>query len=114
MVGEDIGDGAARGERRTALSWLARIFARAPSEPAYGDAAEVAAVEAALAEERGAFRSDGGDVELVGVRDGWVEVRLSGACTGCSAQAESVEAGLAPRLRARLPWVRGVRRAPGS
>lgn len=89
------------------MSWLARIFARpAP----YGDPAQVAEVEAAIDAERAAFRADGGDVELAGVRDdGWVEVRLVGACTSCSAQAQSVEAGLAPRLRARLPWIRGVR-----
>lgn len=106
---DELPDGRGpHGERKPRLSWLARIFAR--PEP-YGDPSEVAAVEAALDLERGAFLADGGDVELAGVRDGWVEVRLSGACRSCSAQTESVEAVLAPRLRARLPWVRGVRRS---
>lgn len=39
-------------------------------------------VEAALAKVRPALQKDGGDVELVGVEDGTVKVRLTGACGG--------------------------------
>ena len=37
-------------------------------------------VEAALEKIRPALRADGGDVELVDVKDGVVTVRLTGAC----------------------------------
>ena len=39
-------------------------------------------VEAALALIRPALQADGGDVELVGVNDGVVSVKLKGACGG--------------------------------
>ncbi|MBK7877531.1 MAG: NifU family protein [Planctomycetes bacterium] len=63
-----------------------------------------------MSAQRAYFRADGGDVELAGVRDGWVEVRLRGSCVGCAGQEQSLELLLAAKLRAALPWVRGVRR----
>jgi Fe-S cluster biogenesis protein NfuA len=39
-------------------------------------------VEAALAKVRPALQRDGGDVELVDVKDGVVSVKLTGACGG--------------------------------
>ena len=39
-------------------------------------------VEAALAKIKPSLQADGGDVELVDVKDGTVQVRLTGACGG--------------------------------
>ncbi len=39
-------------------------------------------VEKVLTEIRPALQADGGDVELVGVEDGTVKVRLKGTCAG--------------------------------
>ncbi|RPI31667.1 MAG: NifU family protein, partial [Actinomycetota bacterium] len=40
-------------------------------------------VEKALADIRPALQADGGDIELIDVVDGIVQVRLQGACAGC-------------------------------
>ena len=40
-------------------------------------------VEKALGDIRPALQADGGDIELVDVVDGVVQVRLQGACAGC-------------------------------
>ncbi len=40
-------------------------------------------VEAALKKIRPSLQADGGDVELVDVKNGIVRVRLQGACSGC-------------------------------
>ena len=40
-------------------------------------------VEKALADVRPALQADGGDIELVDVVDGVVQVRLQGHCAGC-------------------------------
>ena len=40
-------------------------------------------VEQALGDIRPALQADGGDIELVDVQDGVVQVRLQGACAGC-------------------------------
>ena len=40
-------------------------------------------VEQALGDIRPALQADGGDIELIDVKDGVVQVRLQGACAGC-------------------------------
>jgi len=40
-------------------------------------------IETALAKIRPALQADGGDVELAGVEEGVVKLRLKGACAGC-------------------------------
>ena len=40
-------------------------------------------VEAALERIRNALRVEGGDVELVDIKDGVVKVKLQGSCAGC-------------------------------
>lgn len=95
------------------IGWLERLFGGgdgAQERALYGEPVELAAVEAVIAAQRAYFHADGGEVELRGVRDGWVEVRLSGSCAGCAGQEQSLAYLLEPKLRAALPWVRGVRR----
>ena len=43
-------------------------------------------VEAALGKIRPALKADGGNVELVDVKDGVAIVRLTGACGSCQCQ----------------------------
>ncbi|MDH4068744.1 MAG: NifU family protein, partial [Dehalococcoidia bacterium] len=40
-------------------------------------------VEAALAQVRPMLLADGGDVQLIDVKDGVVKLKLTGACGGC-------------------------------
>jgi len=53
-------------------------------------------------------RSHGGGVELVGVRDGIVTVRLAGACHGCPAARITLHQRLERELRRRYPALRTV------
>ncbi len=65
-------------------------------------------VEAVLREIRPMLRADGGDVELVGVDDGVVKVKLTGACGGCPMSQMTLKMGIEKRLKERLPEVKGV------
>lgn len=66
-------------------------------------------VEAILAQIRPAIQMDGGDLELVDVRDdGVVVVRLHGACVGCPSSHITLQAGIERQLRDHVPEVRGV------
>jgi Fe-S cluster biogenesis protein NfuA len=65
-------------------------------------------VEEALKEIRPALQADGGDVELIGVDDGIVKVRLTGACGGCPMSQMTLKIGIEKRLRERLPEIRSV------
>ena len=65
-------------------------------------------VKDALEEVRPALQMDGGDVELVAVGDGVVEVRLLGACGGCPMAAMTLVGFVEERLKARVPDIRQV------
>ncbi|MGH2705601.1 MAG: NifU family protein [Actinomycetota bacterium] len=67
------------------------------------------AVRLALEERiRPGVRRDGGDIELVGVADGVVTIRLFGACDGCPMSPVTLRAGVERILREAVPEVRGV------
>ena len=58
---------------------------------------------------RQAIQSDGGDVELVAVReDGVVQVRFMGACVGCPSMNITLQAGIERQLKDRIPEISRV------
>ncbi|MFF4547709.1 NifU family protein [Streptomyces sp. NPDC001435] len=59
-------------------------------------------------------RSHGGAIELVGVQDGVVTVRLAGACHGCPASWITLHQRLEQQLRNRCPSLVAVRNASSS
>jgi len=65
-------------------------------------------VKAVLDEIRPALKADGGDVELVGVKDGVVSVRLTGACGGCPMSTMTLKMGIERLLKQKLPEVKQV------
>jgi Fe-S cluster biogenesis protein NfuA len=65
-------------------------------------------VEAALARIRPALQADGGDVELLGVKEGVVSVRLSGACGGCPMSMVTLKNGIERILKQEVPEVKSV------
>jgi len=65
-------------------------------------------VEAVLAEVRPALLADGGDVELVDVKDGVVSVRLTGACAGCPMSSMTLKSGIERVLKEHVPEVKDV------
>jgi len=65
-------------------------------------------VEAALAKIKPALQADGGDVELVEVKDGVVKLKLTGACSGCPMSAMTLQMGIERILRQQVPEIKKV------
>ncbi len=65
-------------------------------------------VEKALAMVRPALQADGGDVELVDVRDGIVSVKLTGACGSCPMSQMTLKAGIERAIKEAVPGIKGV------
>ena len=66
-------------------------------------------VAAVLERIRPAIQSDGGDLELVGIRnDGTVLIRLLGACVGCPSSTMTLQMGIERNLIEKVPGVTGV------
>jgi Fe-S cluster biogenesis protein NfuA len=65
-------------------------------------------IKAALDQIRPALQADGGDVELVSVKDGTVSVKLTGACGGCPMATMTLKQGIERILKERVPEVKEV------
>jgi Fe-S cluster biogenesis protein NfuA len=68
-------------------------------------------VEKALADIRPALQADGGDIELIDVVDGVVQVRLQGACAGCPMSQMTLTNGVERHLKNVVPGVERVENA---
>ena len=69
-------------------------------------------VEAAINKIRPMLQADGGDVELVDVKEGVVTVRLQGACAGCPMSQMTLKNGIEKILKKEIPEVVSVESAP--
>ena len=67
-----------------------------------------AKVRQAIEEVRPNLQADGGDVELVGVEDGVVKVKLKGACAGCPMSTMTVKWGVENFLKKKVPGITKV------
>ena len=65
-------------------------------------------VEGVLDKIRPALMRDGGNVELVDVNDGTVQVRLTGACGGCPMATMTLKMGIEQILKREIPEVKEV------
>ncbi|MEK6727092.1 MAG: NifU family protein [Candidatus Omnitrophota bacterium] len=65
-------------------------------------------IEKALDEIRPALQADGGDVELVEVKDGIVKVRLKGACGGCPMSSMTLSMGVEKAIKRVVPEIKKV------
>ena len=65
-------------------------------------------VEKALEKIRPALQADGGNIELVDVVDGVVQVRLQGACAGCPGAQMTLKMGVEKVLKEEIPEVKSV------
>jgi len=65
-------------------------------------------IEEAIDRVRPALQADGGDVELVEVKDGVVSVRLTGACGGCPMATMTLKNGIERTIREEVPEVKEV------
>jgi len=65
-------------------------------------------VEAVLEQIRPALEADGGNVELIDVKDGVVSIRLTGACSSCPMSTMTLKMGIERLLKQKIPTVREV------
>jgi Fe-S cluster biogenesis protein NfuA len=65
-------------------------------------------VEAALEQVRPALIADGGDVQLIDVKDGVVTLKLVGACGGCPMATMTLKGGIERVLKEQVPEVKEV------
>ena len=65
-------------------------------------------VEEVLEKIRPALVADGGNVELVNINDGTVEVKLTGACAGCPMSTMTLKMGIEQLLKQEIPEVKEV------
>jgi len=65
-------------------------------------------VEAVLDEIRPNLMADGGNVQLIDVKDGVVTVRLLGACGGCPMATMTLRQGIERKLKEEVPEVKKV------
>ncbi len=78
-----------------AVAWLLEAYSVGVDERA--------AAEAALDDVRPYLHSHGGDVTVLAARGGIVRVKLSGACSGCTASTVTLLRGVEEALREHLP-----------
>lgn len=65
-------------------------------------------LEATLDYIRPAIQMDGGDIVLLGVEDGTVNLQMVGACGGCPMSMMTLKAGIERILTDRVPGVEAV------
>jgi len=65
-------------------------------------------VQAVLEQIRPALQADGGDVELVDVNEGVVQLRLVGACNGCPMSTMTLKMGIERILKEKIPEINKV------
>ena len=65
-------------------------------------------VEGVLEQIRPMLVRDGGNVELVNIKEGKVEVRLTGACGGCPMSTMTLKMGIEQILKSAIPEVKEV------
>jgi Fe-S cluster biogenesis protein NfuA len=76
-----------------------------------GEIIMIEKVQEALNKVRPMLQADGGDVELVDVKDGIVTVRLQGACGGCPMSQMTLKNGIERILKQEVPEVVSVESA---
>lgn len=62
-------------------------------------------VEKALEELRPRLQADGGDIKFLGVDNGVVKVKLTGACAGCPMSTMTLKMGVEQHLKKRIPEI---------
>lgn len=79
----------------SAVAWLLDAYAVGVNQRA--------AAEEALGPVLGYVHSHGGEVSVLDAREGVVRLRMSGACSGCTAAAETLREGVEKALREGFP-----------
>lgn len=81
---------------------------RANPEGTAAPTVDLGLLQAALDYIRPAVQADGGDLILLGVEDGVVNLQMVGACGGCPMSMMTLKAGIERILKAKVPGVVSV------
>jgi Fe-S cluster biogenesis protein NfuA len=65
-------------------------------------------VEEVLKSIRGGLKSEGGDIELIDVKDGIVYVRLTGACGTCPMSTLTMKNVVESSIKKEIPEIKAV------
>lgn len=65
-------------------------------------------VKKVIEELKPVLQRDGGDIELVEVKDGVVKVRLRGACAGCPMAGQTLKFVVEEKLREKVKGLKRV------
>lgn len=65
-------------------------------------------IQDAIDKIRPALQADGGNVELVGIEDKTIKVRLTGACGGCPMSQMTLKQGIEKVIKEAIPEVEEV------
>lgn len=68
-------------------------------------------VEAVIKEIKPVLKRDGGDIELISVKDGVVTVKLKGACGCCPHATQTLKYVVEEMLKERVPGVKSVKQS---
>lgn len=94
-LGAAVSDRVAELREDPAVAWLFDAYGVGVDEHAFA--------ESALESIRPYIHSHGGEVEVLSVEAGVVHVRMSGACSGCTASAITLKQGVEDALRGGFP-----------
>jgi Fe-S cluster biogenesis protein NfuA len=115
-VGEDIAVGALVGAEVTAVAGVAAADTETTIDPEVfvASRALMDRIETVLDEHvRPDLRTDGGDVVVVQLdQDNILQVRLTGACQGCSSSIWTLTMRVEATLKAMVPEIRFVEAVP--
>jgi Fe-S cluster biogenesis protein NfuA len=65
-------------------------------------------VEEIISKIRPSLQADGGDIELVGIEDNIVKVKLKGACGTCPMSQMTLKNGVEAIIRQNIPEIKSV------
>lgn len=85
-----------------------RLSAQAAANAA-GPMPRLEELEPVIDEARSILRRDGGDIELVGLAQGVLTVRLKGSCSGCPRAPLDLKQVVETLVRGRYPQITSVR-----
>ena len=60
------------------------------------------AVEGVIEKVRPSIKLDGGDIQLIDIRNGIIYVQLQGACVGCASSGTTLKYGVEKQMRALI------------
>ena len=65
-------------------------------------------IEDAIEQLRPFLAADGGDIQLIRVKNNVAQVKLLGACKGCSMSAMTLKAGVEESVRKAVPQIKAI------